>query len=329
MQNWFAPLRETLCPPRWARGGHSQTIFGHLWPSPNLDEIGERWEIPLGDGDTIVAFAHRRNPKFVVCLFHGLGGSAEADYIRRTTHTCLGLGLSVVRVNHRGCGEGEGLSAGPYHSGRGEDVSAALSYARSQFPDAFLLAIGFSLSGNALLLSLAGVRGRPVPDAAIAVNAPIDLADASMLMSRGLNRVYDFRFVRLCRESVHSRVRAGRLASAPDLGVWSTLREFDDLYTAPAGGFDDREDYYRTCSAAPHIEKIETPTMLLTAGDDPFVRAEHYRKLRLPPQVSLHIEAHGGHMGYLSAFNTPLGTKRWMDYALKRWIAGLAGKPST
>ncbi|MCB0404689.1 MAG: alpha/beta fold hydrolase [Bdellovibrionales bacterium] len=323
MKDWFVPLQRSLYPPRWARGGHAQTIIGHLWPSPALHETGERWEIPLRDGDKLVAVAHRANPKFVVCLFHGLGGNAEADYMRRTTQTCLDRGVSVVRVNHRGCGEGEGLATRPYHSGSGEDVTSALEFTRTQFPNAFVVAIGFSLSGNALLLSLAGIRGRPVADAAIAVNAPIDLADASLLMGRGLNRVYDFRFVRLCRESVHSRVRAGRLASAPELGIWSTLKEFDELYTAPAGGFENRESYYRTCSAAPYIEKIGTPTLLLTASDDPFVRVQHYQNLRLPPQVQMHIEQYGGHMGYLSAENTPIGTKRWMDYALKEWIEGL------
>ncbi|MEZ4749818.1 MAG: hypothetical protein R3B54_04090 [Bdellovibrionota bacterium] len=73
----------------------------------------------------------------MVCLFHGLGGSAEADYMQRTARTCLELGLSVVRVNHRGCGEGEGLATEPYHSGRGEDIAAALEFTRKRFPVRF------------------------------------------------------------------------------------------------------------------------------------------------------------------------------------------------
>ena len=81
----------------------------------------------------------------------------------------------------------------------------------------------------------------------------------------------------------------------------ATLYDFDNIYTAPAGGFRDREHYYRDCSAAPWLEKIDRPTIVLTSADDPFVGVEIYRRARLSPHVQLHIEATVGHMGYLTA----------------------------
>ncbi|MGZ3697868.1 MAG: hypothetical protein ACXWP5_07095 [Bdellovibrionota bacterium] len=61
---------------------------------------------------------------------------------------------------------------------------------------------------------------------------------------------------------------------------------------------------------------IPIPTVLLTAKDDPFIDFRDYRDALRPPNVHLHLEDFGGHMGYLSRNPTPLGTKRWLDYAL-------------
>src|SRR5205823_14079777 len=58
----------------------------------------------------------------------------------------------------------------------------------------------------------------------------------------------------------------------------ASVRQFDDLYTAPHGGFADALDYYRRCSSFPLIPRIPIPALLLTARDDPFiaVRSEEH-----------------------------------------------------
>ncbi len=303
-------------PPFWARDGHTQTIVAHLAPSPRLAEPGQRHEIALPDGDRLVARWHpAQDPASdtVICLFHGLAGSSDSDYIHRSARVALSLGHAVLRMNHRGCGEGRGLAQLPYHSGRAEDLSSGLELARSLAPGKRLLAVGFSLSGAALLLLLGGRRGTRQPDCAIAVNAPIQLEAAALRLKQGLNRIYDTRFVSLCRQDV-------------DLAIprWSTLHDFDRLYTAPRGGFESREHYYRSCSSAPGLADIRKPTLLLTSEDDPFVPVEDYLKARLSASVQLHLERFGGHMGYLSAQTTPLGTRRWLDHALQEGIRFLA-----
>jgi len=49
------------------------------------------------------------------------------------------------------------------------------------------------------------------------------------------------------------------------------MKELDKRYTAPAGGFNSREDYYETCSTHLHLSKISIPSVILTAANDPFV----------------------------------------------------------
>lgn len=302
---------EPCLKPFYAPSGHAQTLMAFLLPSKRLTNLGKRVDIDLPDGDRLVARLIEGPSNFVVYLFHGLSGSIASNYMERTAQVALGLGHTVMLVNHRGCGEGQGLARLPYHSGRAEDLSAALAKGRELFPHHKHLAIGYSLSANALLLLLTKRRGGILPDFAIAVNGPIHLESAALKLRQGLNRLYDKEFVRVCRQDV-KRI----YGESFKLPAHFDLYEFDRLYTAPKGGFESREEYYRTCSTHEHLHEIQTPTYILSAKDDPFIESSHYEKARLSSAVQLYLEDHGGHLGYLTREKTPLGTNRWLDYAL-------------
>jgi predicted alpha/beta-fold hydrolase len=183
------------------------------------------------------------------------------------------------------------------------------------------LAIGFSLSGNALLLLLSEPsRGTP-PDFAIAVNAPIHLDNTSVRLSQGLNRIYDVHFVRLMRQRMKEKIKHGLLHPYQyRLTGLNTLREFDEIYLAREAGFRNRQDYYEQCSTYDKLATVAVPTVMLTAEDDPFIDAGDYVRSRLSPMIHLHIERHGGHMGYLTQDHHPKCGRRWMDYALSEYI---------
>lgn len=176
------------------------------------------------------------------------------------------------------------------------------------------VAIGFSLSANALLLLAAKVRAEVQPDLAIAVNGPINLERASLLLQEGLNRVYEIRFTK----ELERYMKMNRPQDIGDFSLVKDLRDFDDLYTAPLGGFKNKEDYYETCSAKQYLSKINIPTVILTSEDDPFVSVEDYLDGEYSPLVALHIEKHGGHMGYLT--KKGLGHERWLDHALETYV---------
>jgi len=318
----LAPCRQ----PFWARGGHPQTIIAHLLPSPSPQITGQQHIIPLPDGDQLTASYYvGHSDEVMLYLFHGLGGHIDSDYIRRMTRIGLERGYHVMAVNHRGCGSGDGLAVHPYHSGRAEDLSAVIQYGRDKHPQKRHIAIGFSLSGNALLLLQAGYRGQVQPDLGISVNAPIRLDKAALAIKTGLNRIYDLRFVRKCQKAVRDRYEKGLIQTQYKFPIFNTLYGFDQIYTAPAGGFKDRYHYYDSCSAAPYLEKIKSPTVVLTSRDDPMVDVKNYETAKYAPDVWLHIEKHGGHMGYLTNEQTPLGGNRWLDYALDGFIKAWLG----
>lgn len=324
--------------PIWARTAHAQTILGHLIPSPKFAAVSARVELDLGKGEALIGrlcalrddaeVSKERNGKVLVHLFHGLGGSADADYMERSARVCRGNGWSSVRWNHRGAGDGQGRARSIYHSGISGDLYRAIAWGRREFADHRQIAVGFSLSGNALLLGLSGRAPRAatgndvdpsLPDGAVAINAPIDLRLCSHTLSEGLNRIYDLRFVRLLRRSADALAKQGGRA-AVGVGPFDKLREFDRLYTAREAGFATSEDYYSECSAGRHLHQISIPTWIVTAEDDPFVPIQSYRSARLSPTTRLHIEPVGGHMGYLSSDLHPRYGMRWLDGALEAAI---------
>jgi uncharacterized protein len=320
-KDYLSSIRPSLpscTPPFWARTGHAQTIMGHILPSPELREKGVELNITLEkETERIHSTYLQGQSETVVYLFHGLGGSAEATYMQRTALRMRELGHHVFLNNHRGCGLGAGLATEPYHSGRADDLSKVIAFGRNMLPDHRHIAVGFSLSANALLLLAAKVRADIQPDFAIAVNAPINLDRASLKLQEGLNRIYDKRFT---LELGHY-IRKNRPQDAKNLNLVKDLREFDEIYTAPIGGFKDRSDYYRSCSAKQYLSSIKIPTVIITAEDDPFVSVVDYKEAHYSDQCFLHIEQFGGHMGYL--MRKGFGHERWLDRALSTYITGI------
>ncbi len=309
------PSPPPFLPAKWAVGGHLQTLAGWFLPSNPPEPPWERLNLKLPDGDALRIKMARGESDTVVYLFHGLGGSTDADYMRRAGAVFHGAGHTVISVNHRGAGEGRGLAQNPYHSGSSGDLAAVIQVGRGFFPDRIHIAIGYSLSGNMLLLLLGReTEFMALPDGAIAVNPPADLEQGSLELRRGLNRIYDRRFTRLLWAEVEARWEKVPARRAHN------LRDFDQFYMAPRAGFRDREAYYAQCSCGPCLAEIQVPTVLLTAKDDPLAPSDHVTGFSLSPSVHLHVEATGGHMGYIAH---DLPGLRWLEPALSHYVDAL------
>ena len=325
MQRYFIPCQ----PPLWARGGHAQTLLGHLLPSPG-ERVEEssgyvRREIDLGDGDRLVVFALQGSTGVRVLLMHGLSGDVNAEYMRLAAASLRAAGHGIWAVNHRGCGAGKGLAGKPYHSGKTDDLARVLAASRADAPDLRHVVVGFSLSGNLALLHAAQGPG-PRADGILAVNPPVDLEETSVAIGQGFSRLYERRFLWRLRRAVREREAAGHTRGSYDIRLGLSLVEFDDLFTAPECGFENGRDYYRRCSSRTRLAEIDVPTVILTAADDPFVRPEAFNGQSLPASMLLHIERHGGHVGYLTRGEPgrrSMGWRRWLAGAIPHYVGQL------
>lgn len=292
--------------PIWT--GHSQTILGHLLPSDPVHGVTENHILKLKDGDEILLEYINKDSNFTLSIYHGLGGDGQADYMRRTANLALALGWNIILVNHR-LAHPSAKAERSYHSGRGEDAEAVLLWARQKFSGSVQVAVGFSMSGSILLNLLTKRYGTHQPDFAICVNAPLKLDEAGLMLTEGFSKIYDIRFYLLLKKLIRSQHDV-------DLPLWGRTIDIDRLYTAQKNGFTDSQDYYNRCSTWAYVEKIQTPTFVLTSHDDPFVDFEGYQTAKWPANVHRTWTEYGGHMGYILRKSIPVHGVRWLDYYL-------------
>ncbi len=320
-----APADFEFRPLPLLRNPHIQTVLGALVPGLHCPLPDQRRVLPLPDGDRLVL--HNNTPLGwmpgdpLALLVHGLSGSHLSPHIRRLAALLLARQVRVVRMDLRGAGAGVALARRVYHAGRSDDVRAALAEIHTWSPTSPLLVIGLSL-GGALALRLAGEAAeRPVPNLTrvAAISPPIDLPRCAELLSLPQNRIYEDNFIRDLLFEARQRQRF-----FPDLPPLNfprrrlTMRLFDDLYTAPRGGFADALDYYRTASCAALVPNIQLPTLILTARDDPFIAVEPFEQLKVPPYILVRIVNHGGHIGFLGWDG--FGGFRWAERRIVEWI---------
>ena len=221
-------------------------------------------------------------------------------------------------MNHRGSGPGMGASDSLWNGGSSGDLEKVIQYIITHNPKRPLLLVGFSLSGNILLKYLGEGRGiSSEVTAALAVNPPIDLRTASLLLSREkYNRIFNWYYMRLLNKQAAEVARVYPKALYAPEGL-KTIWEFDAAYTAPAAGFRDEEEYYQKCSSNQFLETIKLPTTILCAKDDPFIPPDVFENVRMSVLVRCIAPIGGGHMGYISKNNIP--DCRWMDYFVLNW----------
>jgi len=84
-----------------------------------------------------------------------------------------------------------------------------------------------------------------------------------------------------------------------------SLRDFDDKITAFYTGFSGASDYYARAAAANVVDKIEVPTYILYARNDPFIRVtpETRRKVERNPNITFIETDDGGHCSFLGERN--------------------------
>jgi uncharacterized protein len=275
--------------PWWLPGGHAQTIYPYLAlrkaPPPYRRERIETPDADFVDFDWV---GDGQGP--VVVLFHGLEGSSRSHYASAILAAAAARGWRGVVPHWRGCSGEPNRLPRAYHSGDHAEAAWMMETIRARIGSAPVFAVGVSLGGS-VLLNWLGRGGGAMLAAAAAVSAPIDLPAAGAALDRGLNRIYARNFLRTLVPKA--------LAKSQCDGRIGTMREFDDVVTAPLHGFKGVDDYWSRASSKPWLKGIAVPTLVLNARNDPFVPGD---SLPGPNDVSgavtLDQPSRGGHVGF-------------------------------
>ena len=287
--------------PWWLPGGHVQTLAAALGPAPRVVFVRERWGTP--DGDFVdVDWAGNQGAARLLVLFHGLEGSSRSHYARSIAALAAASGWRVALPHFRGCSGEPNRLPRAYHSGDSDELDWMLRRFAGQ--GVALHAAGVSLGGNVLLkwLGERAAQARALVRRAAAISAPIDLAAAGAALDRGFNRrSYTRLFLATLKTKAYAKLALGQLQfDEQRMARARTLHEFDDLVTAPLHGFLDADDYWARAAAAPWLEHIAVPTLVLNAKNDPFLPAQALERAtrEASSRVLLESPPSGGHAGF-------------------------------
>ena len=304
------PVRPAFTPRRGLRNGHVMTVYA--WAARRLfPQLGtpEPRLIRVTDDTQVLAHCYwqaQRGNHPTLLAMHGLEGSSSVHYMRGLAAKAFTRGWNVVLLNQRNCGGTEHLAPGLYHSGLTHDPRTVIrSLIDSDGLGDFGLA-GYSLGGNlAVKLSAELVDTPDLPvRAAVAVCPTIDLERCVRAIEHRSNIAYQFNFVR----NLKARMRR-KAAAWPGMyditrldRIW-TIRQFDDVYTAPHHGYGDASNYYRQASALRIADQVPIPLLILAAEDDPFVPGDQFRStaIRNNPSIRADVQRYGGHCGFVTS----------------------------
>ncbi|MEO8436204.1 MAG: alpha/beta fold hydrolase [Pyrinomonadaceae bacterium] len=292
--------------------GHAQTLAGYAWPRRSLLRThlqhDEERLFEVEPGVRVLAHCRwqpNRNGRPTVVLWHGIEGSSASIYMLGTAQKAFRAGFNVVRLNLRNCGGTEHLTPTLYHGGLTEDLRVVVEELISVEGLRELFLVGFSLGGN-MVLKLAGEYGDNPPKevaGVCTVSPSVDLNASSQLIGEKRNWLYHRNFVtRLQRRIDFKKKLYPELYESEPRPLARTLREFDDLYTAPAFGFEGVDDYYDKASSLPFLAAIRIPTVIIHAQDDPFIPFAPLRDPRVAgnPYLLLIAPERGGHVAFIA-----------------------------
>lgn len=174
------------------------------------------------------------------------------------------VNVSVVVMVARGCGGLELTSHVPFSAERTSDFNAAVELVRARHPKSQLFAMGFSLGASLTLKYMADYADTTPVTGALAVCPPWDLTCP-----------YSYSFQMFWTFLLASLLKAYALPHMWQLGrkymkifLAPTMYSFDNMI-APLHGFKDAHEYYVASSPSRVMHRIQKPTLVLSAIDDP------------------------------------------------------------
>ncbi len=328
---------EAYTPAWWLRGAHLQTCWGRFKRPKTLVPM-RREVLTTPDGDELVLdhlvldTPHKPDTPRVV-LLHGLEGSSYSVYMQGLMAILRDRGWLATAVNFRSCARPPhdltymmpNRRPRMYHSGETTDMDFVFRTFKAREPERPLAAVGTSLGGNALLKWLGENAGEPLLFAVATLSVPYNLGAGSRFMESWTGRFYLRNFLRtLIPKAI--RVAQSFPEAAARIDVERTKRsttfwEFDDAANGPLHGFAGADDYYTRCSSIHYAHKIKTPTLCISASDDPFLprRVLVDFESAKSAAVRLLVTETGGHVGFVSGSRS--APRYWAEETSIDWLA--------
>ncbi len=326
---------DLFVPARWLPGRHAQTMWGQMTRSRKAEQI-RREIITTPDGDEVILDHNTVGPDATgprLLILHGLEGSSFSVYAQGFLGRARRRSWPATVIHFRTCARrlDDRMTWLPnkrprfYHSGDTGDLDLIARAFKEREPKRPLFAVGVSLGGNVLLKWMADHSDQRLIERAATISVPYDLEGTARNLSGGASRLYLRHFFpSMLAKLAHMCAMFPELREVVDLDRARRAKSFytfDDAATAPLAGFDGALDYYRKASSLPVLCEITTPTLCVSAADDPFLPPEVLERARnsASPDVETAFTDVGGHVGFVGG-PSPRRPVFWAEERIMRWF---------
>lgn len=297
-------MSETFKPAWWLPNAHAQTLWGiYFRKPPNIPLNRERLELPDGDFLDLDWYDQADKTKPIFLILHGLAGSINSHYAKGLMKVMHKEGWRTVFMHFRGCSEEPNRLPRGYHAADTPDLDAVIRTLQSRQPKQKIAVMGISMGGMVLLHWLNQTTLDNPVTAAIAVSTPFDVEKGIEYVRKNpLRQYYEKVLVRDMKKYMLKKFRSIRSPySIDEIEKIKNCQEFDDLITAPMYGFKNAKHYYDNIRLIDKLNKINKPTLIIHAKDDPLVPPEAIPTARqLSSSIHLELQQHGGHVGFVT-----------------------------
>ena len=289
--------------PLWIGGKHAQTIIPNLFRKvTGVQYVRER--ISTEDDDFLDLDWSCVDSKKLVIVAHGLEGNSGKSYVLGMVKAFNSRGWDAMGWNLRGCSGELNKGFRFYNAGSTDDIKTIVSHAASKKKYKQICLIGFSMTGNVILNYLAEPRAElPLElKKAVVFSVPCDLYACARSLCSGFNRLYLNQFLITLKRKVtlKSKLHPGIFAHVK-LDKINDLIDFDSSINVPLYGYRDAMHYYHECSSKYNLSKIEVPTLIVNAKNDPFLHPSCFPHEACHASRTLFFEGpeDGGHLGFI------------------------------
>ncbi|KAK9821874.1 hypothetical protein WJX74_008155 [Apatococcus lobatus] len=338
-------LKLPYAAPIYMRNRHMHLVSSTVFRKP-LGPLGinpkyKRQIVESNDGGTVSVDwfrgveAERDLPAHapIVVILHALAGSTMDPYVMYMCSAFYDKGWRPLGFNFRGCGSTPLTSARCFSYADTADVYAAVSHCQKIYPQAPIFAVGFSLGAYNLNKYVGEVDSGVYPEdgklaGAAVLGSGFDFA-AELKYQPG---AYEWICIRVWRDYV--REHRDALEKHPDIDIdtvmkCTTMKEIDEHLICKCHNYATPEDYYRDLNGLTWIAKIETPTLFVSAEDDPFldVRVAPKEECSKNPFTLFALTYDGSHCSHLSGL-WPFG-QSWLDHVVGEWFTAILALADT
>lgn len=234
-------------------------------------------------------------------LLHGWEGSVDSGYILSTGKFLYDHGYAVFRLNYRDHGDSHQLNPGLFYAVLLDEVFYAVRQVSEYESELPFYLVGFSMGGNFALRIVRKCLESPIPNITHVISiSPVldpkkttDAIDAVKLLRKYFRKKWQ-------RSLQKKQACFPQLYDFSQLLALDTIAAMTDLMLARYSDYQSASDYFNHYAVLNDaLVKIDVPTTIITAQDDPIIPVEDFYDLKLNSITKLIVHRYGGHNGFI------------------------------